>query len=166
MTLASRVRRFRQSRWWSLLLRPLLFVAVSFLVARILISLVGSVDWQQVAAALGQLSWAQAPVLIALLVLRQSFNALPLAVFVPGLGFWRGLQNDLTANLVGTVAPPPGDVIVRVSMFKSWGITPVDGLYVVGATNLEASLKAIGTKAETMAPSGERMAIGPIASDA
>ncbi len=128
MTFAARLHQFRQSRWWSLLLRPLLLVVVSFLVARVLISLVGSVDWQQVAAALGQLSWAEVPVLVALLVLRQSFNAVPLAVFVPGLGFMRGLQNDLTANLVGTVAPPPGDVIVRVSMFKSWGIKAVDGM--------------------------------------
>jgi hypothetical protein len=68
------------------------------------------------------------PVLLALLVLRQGFNAVPLAVFVPGLGLWRGLQNDLTANLVGTLAPPPSDVVVRVSMFRSWGIAAVDGM--------------------------------------
>ena len=122
------VRRFRQSRWWVLLVRPLLFLVVSLLVARLLVSLVGAVDWQQVAAALGRLDWAQAPVLLALLLVRQAFNSMPLAVFVPGLGFWRGLQNDLTANLVGTVAPPPGDIVVRVSMFRSWGITPVDGM--------------------------------------
>lgn len=127
-TPASRVRAFRQSRWWRLLVRPALFLVLSFLVARILISLVGSVDWQQVVAALGQVGWVEAPALIALLVLRQSLNAVPLAVFVPGLGLWRGLQNDLTANLVGTVAPPPGDVVVRVSMFTSWGIPAVDGL--------------------------------------
>lgn len=122
------VRRFRQSRWWALLLRPLLFLVVSFLVARLLISLVGSVDWQQVATALGQLDWAQAPVLLALLLVRQAFNSVPLSVFVPGLGFWRGFQNDLTANLVGTVSPPPSDIVVRVSMFRSWGIAPGDGM--------------------------------------
>ncbi len=124
----NRVRRLRQSRWWVLLLRPLLFLAVSLLVARLLVSLVGSVDWQQVLTALGRLSWAQVPALLVLLLARQAFNAVPLAVFVPGLGFWRGLQNDLTANLVGTVAPPPGDIVVRVSMFGSWGIAPADGM--------------------------------------
>ena len=122
------VRRLRQSRWWALLLRPLLFLVLSFLVARLLVSLVGSVDWQQVATALGQLDWAQAPVLLALLLVRQAFNSVPLAVFVPGLGFWRGFQNDLTANLVGTVSPPPSDIVVRVSMFRSWGIAPADGM--------------------------------------
>jgi len=122
------VRQFRASRWWTLLVRPLLFVALSFVVARILISLVGSVDWQQVGTALGRLDWAQLPVLVALLVVRQAFNSVPLAVFVPGLGFPRGFQNDLTANLVGTLAPPPGDVIVRVSMFRSWGVSPIEGM--------------------------------------
>jgi uncharacterized membrane protein YbhN (UPF0104 family) len=120
--------RLRASRWWTLLLRPALFLVVSLVVARLLVSLVGSVDWSQVWSALGRLGWAQVPVLLVLLVLRQAFNSVPLAVFVPGLGFVRGLQNDLTANLVGTVAPPPGDVVVRVSMFRSWGIAAMDGM--------------------------------------
>jgi len=121
-------RRFRETRWWVLLVRPLLFVAASLLIGRLLVSLVGSVDWHQVVTALGRLEWAQAPLLLALLLARQAFNSVPLAVFIPGLGLWRGFQNDLTANLVGTVAPPPGDVLVRVSMFRSWGISPVDGM--------------------------------------
>jgi uncharacterized membrane protein YbhN (UPF0104 family) len=121
-------RQFRQSRWWILLVRPLLFLAVSLVVARILINLVGSVDWRQVGTALGQLEWAQVPALVGLLVVRQAFNSVPLSVFVPGLGFRRGFQNDLTANLVGTVAPPPSDIVVRISMFRSWGISPVDGM--------------------------------------
>jgi len=119
---------FRESRWWVLLVRPLIALVLSLLVARLLISLVGSVDWQQVATALGQLGWAQAPLLLALLLTRQAFNSVPLAVFVPGLGFMKGFQNDLSANLVGTVAPPPGDVYVRIAMFRSWGIPPVDGM--------------------------------------
>ena len=128
MTAVSAFPQFRRSRWWTFVIRPLLLLLVSFLVARALVSLVGSVDWQQVWVALQKLSWAQAPLLIALLVLRQSCNAVPLARFVPGLGLWRGLQNDLTANLLGTVAPPPSDIAVRVSMFRSWGISGVDGM--------------------------------------
>lgn len=124
----SALAQLRASRWWTLLVRPLLFLVVSLVVARLLVSLVGSVDWGQVRSALGRLTWASAPVLLALLVLRQAFNSVPLAVFVPGLGFVRGLQNDLTANLVGTVAPPPGDVVVRISMFRSWGVSALDGM--------------------------------------
>jgi hypothetical protein len=118
----------RRSRWWTFVVRPVVFLVISFLVGRVLISLVGSVDWQQVGIALRKVSWAQVPLLLALLVLRQGFNAVPLSVFVPGLGLWRALQNDLTANLVGTVAPPPSDVVLRVSMFRSWGISAVDGM--------------------------------------
>ncbi len=128
MSAVESFRRFRETRWWILLVRPLLFLAVSLVVARILINLVGSVDWRQVATALGQLEWSQVPALVALLVVRQAFNSVPLSVFVPGLGFRRGFQNDLTANLVGTVAPPPSDIVVRISMFRSWSISPVDGM--------------------------------------
>jgi uncharacterized membrane protein YbhN (UPF0104 family) len=128
VTDAERLRAFRASRWWSLLVRPLLFLVLSFLVARLVVSIVGAVDWSAVRAALGRLSWAQVPVLLALVLARQLFNSVPLAVFIPGLGLWRGFQNDLTANLVGTLSPPPSDVVVRVLMFRSWGIAPLDGM--------------------------------------
>lgn len=128
MSALETIQRFRQSRWYFLLVRPLIFLVVSLVVARILINLVGSVDWRQVGSSLAQVSWSDAPALLALLLLRQAFNSVPLSVFVPGLGFLRGFQNDLTANLVGTVAPPPGDIVVRISMFRSWGISPVDGM--------------------------------------
>ena len=127
-TVLSAFRRLHQSRWWALLIRPLLYLLLALVVGRILLSLIGSVDWRQVGASLSQLSWSQAPLLIVLLIVRQAFNSIPLAVFVPGLGFSRAFQNDLTANLVGTLAPPPGDVVVRISMFRSWKISPMDGM--------------------------------------
>lgn len=113
---------------WKRLIRPIILVVVSLVAGRIIIGLVGSVDWAQVGSALGRLSWTAVPVLIALLLIRQAFNAVPLAKFVPGLGWWRSAQNDVTANLIGTVAPPPGDVVIRVSMFKSWDLNPVDAM--------------------------------------
>ena len=128
MSSVSTVQQFRESRWWRLVVRPLLFLVVSLLVARLLVSLVGAVDWRAVASALGQLTWAQVPILVVVLLVRQGFNSVPLSVFVPGLGLPHGFQNDLTANLVGTVAPPPGDVLIRISMFRSWGIAPLDGM--------------------------------------
>jgi len=48
-------------------------------------------------------------------LLRSEFDSVPLAVFIPGLRFWRGFQNDPAAGLVGTVAAPAGDVLIRVS---------------------------------------------------
>lgn len=120
--------RSTRRRLWVFVVRPLILVAVSLFAARVIVSFIGEVDWSAVGTALGKLTWAQVPLLIALLLVRQVFNSVPLAVFVPGLGIGRAFQNDLTANLIGTLAPPPGDVVLRISMFRSWGIRPLDGM--------------------------------------
>ena len=109
-------------------MRPLLLIALSFAAAWIIVGLVGAIDWAQVGDALGRLSVAALVVLAVAFLARQTLNAVPLARFVPGLGLKRSMQNDVTANLMGTVAPPPADVVIRVSMFKSWQINPVDGM--------------------------------------
>ncbi|MEN1973520.1 lysylphosphatidylglycerol synthase domain-containing protein [Cellulomonas sp. P4] len=112
--------------------RPWLRVAVTLAAAallyRLVTRLVGTVDWAAVGAALGSLeAWVVLPLAGALL-LRQVLNAVPLTRFLPGLGIARSTQNDLTANLVATVAPPPADIAVRVAMFRSWGLDPVLGM--------------------------------------
>lgn len=112
-------------RWW---LRPLLILAISVAVGWVIVQFVGSIDWAQVGSALGQLAWWQFIPLIAALLLRQMFNAIPLSKFVDGLSLGRSMQNDLSAVVVGTLAPPPGDVVIRVAMFKSWKINPVNGM--------------------------------------
>jgi hypothetical protein len=103
-------------------------LAAAFLVARIIIGLVGAIDWTAVWAAVGQLTLPGALVLLAVLLVRQFFNAVPLATFVDGLSIPRSMQNDLGAILTGTVAPPPSDVVLRVSMFRSWSIDPLEGM--------------------------------------
>jgi putative heme transporter len=108
--------------------RPLVLIAVSFAAAWIIVGLVGAIDWAQVGDALGRLSVPALAVLAVAFLGRQILNAVPLTRFVPGLGLKRSMQNDVTANLMGTVAPPPADVVIRVSMFKSWQINPVDGM--------------------------------------
>lgn len=90
--------------------------------------LVGVVDWPAVGTALGALEgWVFAP-LVGLLLVRQVLNAVPLTYYVPHLGLPRSVQNDTTANLLGTFAPPPADVVIRVQMFRSWGLDPVAGM--------------------------------------
>jgi hypothetical protein len=113
---------------WKRYAKPVLLVALSLAVGWIIIGLVGRVDWAAVAAALGKLDPWQAVPLLAGLLLRQYLNAIPLARFVPGLGTVDSMRNDLAANLAGTVAPPPGDVVLRVAMFNSWGVNPVQAL--------------------------------------
>lgn len=108
--------------------RILLLIAVSIGAGYTIIGLVGRIDWGGVWQALGLLSPWQFGVLVAALLVRQGLNAVPLSQFVPGLRWSRSLQNDLGANLIGTTAPPPADVVLRVSMFRSWGIDAVIGM--------------------------------------
>jgi len=117
----------RGHRIWRLV-RPVVLLGVSFLVARVIIVIVGSIDWAAVRDALGRLSVGSAMLLLVVLAARQVLNAIPLTQFVSGLSLSRSMQNDVTAFLIGTVAPPPSDVVLRVSMFKSWGIDPVQGM--------------------------------------
>jgi len=120
-------RPSRLARYWRIA-RPIVLLVVAFLVARIIIGLVGSIDWSAVWSAVGQLTVPGAILLLVMLLVRQTFNAVPLAQFVEGLSVPRSMQNDLSAILIGTVAPPPSDVVLRVSMFRSWGIDPIEGM--------------------------------------
>ena len=115
----------RSRRAW---LKPLLLFGLSVVIAWIVVGFVGAIDWGEVVDSFRRLSIASIVALLLGLMARQAFNAVPLARFVDGLSWRRSLQNDLGANVVGTFAPPPSDVVLRVSMFSSWGINPVDGM--------------------------------------
>ncbi|MEI6363086.1 MAG: hypothetical protein WCP95_13230 [Actinomycetes bacterium] len=117
----------RAARYWRIA-RPIVLLAAALLAARIIIGLVGAIDWAAVWSAVGQLTLQGAVLLLLVLLARQAFNAVPLSRFVEGLSLPRSMQNDLGAILLGTVAPPPADVVLRVSMFRSWGIDPIEGM--------------------------------------
>ena len=93
---------------------------------------VGAIDWSEVWDALTRLAWWQVPVLLLFVVARNWLNAVPLILFIPGLSAFKALINDLTAAMMAVVAPPPADMVIRVGMFRSWGIDASWGL--AGAT--------------------------------
>ena len=103
-------------------LRRILIMALCFVGAWLVIRLIGRINWSAVGEALGQLAWWQLVVLVGMLFLRQLLNALPLAFFIRGLGIYRAVVNDLAAHLLAVAVPPPGDMVMRVGMFTSWGI--------------------------------------------
>ncbi|WP_374458036.1 hypothetical protein [Nocardioides sp.] len=113
-------------------LRALVLVAIVLVCGWLASTFLGSIDWASVGAAIGRLTVWQGLVLLAVLLVRQTLNAFPLALFIDGLGAARALLNDLVASLMAVVAPPPGDIVVRVAMFRAWGIEPSRGL--AGAT--------------------------------
>lgn len=113
------------SRRWA---RRLLLLAVAFACAVAIVRLVGRIDWGSVAAALDELAPWHFAILLGLLILRQVLNAMPLALFIEGLGAFRATVNDLTAILLSMIAPPPSDMVMRITMFKSWGIDASRGV--------------------------------------
>lgn len=106
--------------------RTVLRRAVTWLIvaafAYAVISLARRVDWDQVRSALGHFAWWQLVLLAGVLCCLRWLNALPLAIYIPGVSTLRALQNDVAAALMSMVAPPPSDIVLRVSMFNSWGV--------------------------------------------
>jgi uncharacterized membrane protein YbhN (UPF0104 family) len=77
--------------------------------------------------ALRRLSIAELVIIALCVVLRQALDATPLALFVPGLGLRRAMANTVAGYLVGTLAPAPSDMVLRMSMFRAWGIDSAPG---------------------------------------
>ncbi|MGH1565303.1 lysylphosphatidylglycerol synthase domain-containing protein [Mumia sp. DW29H23] len=108
--------------------RPVLLLGLSLAAGWIIIGLVGAVDWQAVGSALGRLNVWQLALLVAVVVVRQILNAWPLAIFIEGLGLPRAVVNDQASILMCTLAPPPSDLLIRMTMFSGWGIDLSRGL--------------------------------------
>jgi uncharacterized membrane protein YbhN (UPF0104 family) len=106
------------------------------------------VDWSAVGRALRRLSVGEGVALLAVLALRQVLNSVPLALFTEKLGLRRALLSDTTANLVAYITPPPGDMVMRVSMFRSWRVDVNRGM--TGVTLNMVSFYAIRFLAPTV----------------
>lgn len=110
--------RTRLRRW----LLPLGYLVIAGVVATVIIRIVGKIDWSAVGDALGHLAWWQPLVLIGVLLVRQFVNALPLAFYIPGVGPFRAMVNDQLGIMMASVAPPPGDMAIRVALFRAWNV--------------------------------------------
>ncbi|WP_427893449.1 lysylphosphatidylglycerol synthase domain-containing protein [Kribbella sp. GL6] len=97
-------------------------ILVVAVVAWLLLRLLRAIDWSQVGHAVTHLSPWQIVVILLVLPVRRFVLAAPLALFVTGLNVPRAMVNDVAAASVATIAPSPGDVVVRLAMLRSWGI--------------------------------------------
>jgi uncharacterized membrane protein YbhN (UPF0104 family) len=114
----------RRKAW----LRRLAMLALAVVVTVLIVRLIGAVDWAAVRDGLARLTWWQALVLVAVVVVRQVLNALPLAFYIRGVSAYKATLNDLGAILMSVIAPPPSDLALRVAMFTSWGVAAAKGL--------------------------------------
>ena len=101
---------------------------VAAVVTVVAVRLIGRIDWAAVWRALQLLSWWQAPLLVALLLVRQTLNSLPLSLYVAGVSPYHAVLNDQVAFTIGTVAPYPTDLALRIAMFTSWGVPVAAGV--------------------------------------
>ena len=106
----------------------LVLLLVSLLVAYVVVQLIGRIDWAAVWDALSKLTWWQPIILLAVVLVRQVLNALPLAFYIKGVSVYHATINDLGAILMSAIAPPPSDLALRVAMFTSWGVSAAKGL--------------------------------------
>ena len=123
--------RSRRARW----LRRLGLLALSLVCARIIINLVGEIDWDAVWKGIEHLEAWQFAVLVVLVILRQVLNALPLVYFTPGLSVFRATASDQGATLMSMIAPPTADSVFRIVVMRSWGID-VDRAAAGGTSNI------------------------------
>lgn len=110
------------------MVRRLVVLTVCLVVVWLAARFVGDVDWSSVWASLGKLAPWELGVLVGLMLVRATLNALPLALFIHGVGLVRALVCDLTVHLLSVVAPPPSDLVLRLKMFSSWGVPAPAGL--------------------------------------
>jgi putative heme transporter len=116
-------------------LRRVGLLALSLACARIIIDLVGQIDWHAVWSAIEHLEAWQLAFLVGLVVVRQILNAMPLVFFIPGLSVPRATAADQGATLMSMIAPPTVDSLFRIAVLRSWGIN-VDSAAAGGTCNI------------------------------
>ncbi|HEV7194361.1 MAG TPA: lysylphosphatidylglycerol synthase domain-containing protein [Pedococcus sp.] len=106
---------------------PVIRVLIVGLTVWIIVGLIRSIDLAQVWDSISLLTWFEILAVLALLAFVRTLNAVPLTRFIPNFPLPRAVLNDLCANLISTIAPPPSDMVLRFSMFKAWGIDATEG---------------------------------------
>lgn len=122
----------RRGRSW---ISRTLLVVIAVLIVLAVVRTFRRIDVGSVLEAFSRLPWWSPVVLLALLMLRQVLNAAPLAIFLPEAGLYRSTVNDLSASTAAAFAPAPSDMVLRVTMFRSWGF---DGNQALAATAMNA----------------------------
>jgi hypothetical protein len=107
-------------------IRRLVLLVLALACARIIIDLVGEIDWDAVWKGIEHLEAWQFASLILLVVLRQVLNAMPLVYFIDGLSVFKATASDQGATLMSMIAPPTADSVFRIMVLRSGASTSIE----------------------------------------
>ena len=81
------------------------------------------IDWDEVWAAITALTWEQLVVLGLAGVLVMVLLGWAAKASLPGLRLYQGFESSATGQMTAFVIPPPGDYVIRFSMYRTYGFT-------------------------------------------
>ncbi|MEQ6899671.1 lysylphosphatidylglycerol synthase domain-containing protein [Nocardioides sp. YIM 152588] len=123
----SRAARLRRTA-----LRILLIGVVALIVWFVL----KDVPWADVGDVLTSVAPLDLILVLGLVLLRWVVVGWPMKVLIPELTMTQATRNELAAQVVTKVTPPPADLALRYAMFRSWRIDPTDGLAALTLSSL------------------------------
>ena len=82
-----------------------------------------TIDWDEVWAALTALTGQQLVVLGLAGVLVMVLLGWAAKASLPGLRLYQGFESSATGQMTAFVIPPPGDYVIRFSMYRTYGFT-------------------------------------------
>lgn len=98
-------------------------VMVALLYYAFFVVLPNEIDWDDVTAALSALSATQVVVLGLSGVIVMAFLGWASKASLPGLSLYQGFESSGTSQMTAFVVPPPGDYVIRFSMYRTYGFT-------------------------------------------
>jgi uncharacterized membrane protein YbhN (UPF0104 family) len=124
------------------LLRLGLSIAALVVAVLVLIPVYSDLDFGTIKSAIGSLEDAEWISLIAVLILVIWFNGFLTAAVVPKLPVRRGVTAYLGSSAISSSFPGPGDLAMRLVMYRSWGYSNTVSTVSVAASGMIT----VGTK--------------------
>jgi uncharacterized membrane protein YbhN (UPF0104 family) len=81
------------------------------------------ISWAQVSAALQALTGAEIMALVLSGVVLMVLLGWAAKASLPGLSLYQGFESSATSQMTAFVVPPPGDYLIRFSMYRTYGFS-------------------------------------------
>lgn len=98
-------------------------IMIALLYYAFFVVLPSEINWDDVTAALAALTAAQVAVLGLSGVIVMVFLGWASKASLPGLNIYQGFESSGTSQMTAFVVPPPGDYLIRFSMYRTYGFT-------------------------------------------